>query len=152
MHHKDNSDHKGVRWAERLIMEKSRPRKILMLSWKVFQTLILFANMGRKKYDLILLLTKMIEALVQVSSWKVHIFQHFKTWEWVFFQRVENDETMEDLFVTTSQIWSFKIYFIRPTWEVQLKWKLCAFKGLELCSCTCPLVQGLKTISYLVFF
>ena len=42
-------------------------------------------NMGRKKYYLILLLTKMIEALVQVSSWKVHIFQHFKTWERVFF-------------------------------------------------------------------
>ena len=80
-------------------------------------------NMGRKKYYLILLLTKMIEALVQVSNWKVHIFQHFKTWEWVFFQLVENDETMDDWFVTTSQIWSFKIYFMRSTWEVQLKWK-----------------------------
>ena len=78
-----------------------------------------FTNMGRNRYYLILLLT--IEALVQVSSWKVHIFQHFKTWEWVFFQLVENDETMEDWFVTTSQIWSFKIYFMRSTWEVQLK-------------------------------
>ena len=69
--------------------------------------------MGRKKYYLILLLTKMIEALVQVSNWKVHIFQHFKTWEWVFFQLVEIDETMDDWFVTTLQIWSFQDLFYK---------------------------------------
>lgn len=49
MHYKDNGDHKWAKVSIRLIMEKSRSRKILMLlwinsrrilSWKTFQTVI----------------------------------------------------------------------------------------------------------------